>query len=95
MGALEDLRQWLKEIPLWQELGKVPDRMAALEKRVADLEDRLKVRPGETCPKCGEHTVRLSEVGTRRGSMGKEIRYDTYECASPGCDFREQRAVHI
>lgn len=95
MGALEDLRQWLKEIPLWNELSKVPDRTMALEKRVAELEDRLKVRPGETCPKCGEHTVRLTSVGSRRGPMLKEIRYDTYQCANAGCDFREERCVRI
>jgi len=59
MGAIEDFRQWLKEIPLLQELSKVPDRMAALEKRMAEMEAQLKPAPGERCDGCGELGLRL------------------------------------
>jgi hypothetical protein len=59
MGALEDVRKWLKEIPLWQELSKVPERVTALEKRMTELEAQLKPAPGERCDGCGELGLRL------------------------------------
>lgn len=59
MGTLEDIRNWLKEIPLWQELGKVPDKLAAIEKRIAELEAQLKPAPGERCDGCGQLGLRL------------------------------------
>jgi hypothetical protein len=31
MGVIDDVRKWLKEIPLWQELEKIPRRMDELE----------------------------------------------------------------
>jgi hypothetical protein len=53
MGVLEDVRNWLKEVPLWKELQNVPDRVAALEKRLTALEEELKRRPApEMCPIC-------------------------------------------
>ncbi|SJM30462.1 hypothetical protein BQ8482_150049 [Mesorhizobium delmotii] len=68
MGAIEDVRKWLADMPLWRELGQMPDRVAAIEARMAAMEDRLKTRPGETYPKCGEHTMRLSHSGRVTGS---------------------------
>jgi hypothetical protein len=59
MGTLDDVRQWLKEIPLWRELGTIPDRTAALEKRISELEAQLKPAPGERCEGCGELGLRL------------------------------------
>lgn len=91
MGMLEDIRKWLKEIPIWQELEKVPDRMTVLEDRMAALEERLKTRPGETCPKCGEHAMRLSDTGRLVGEMGKQQRMDWWECTA--CKHREPRVV--
>jgi hypothetical protein len=29
MGAIEDVRKWLADMPLWREFGKMPDRMEA------------------------------------------------------------------
>jgi hypothetical protein len=31
MGVLEDVRNWLKEYPLWQELEKIPRRTNEIE----------------------------------------------------------------
>jgi hypothetical protein len=91
VGVLEDFRKWLKEIPIWQELEKVPGRMTELEKRMAALEDRLKTRPGETCPKCGEHAMRLSDTGRIIGPMGQQQRTDHWTCGA--CGRREARVV--
>jgi hypothetical protein len=60
MGTLEDVRQWLKDIPLWRELGTIPDRTAALEQRVAELESKLGGKwPADVCRLCGERAARI------------------------------------
>jgi len=60
MGALEDVRNWLKEIPLWQELNKVPDGVSALEKKLEELESKLGGKwPPDVCRLCGERAARL------------------------------------
>lgn len=91
MGVIDDVRKWLKEIPIWQELEKVPDRMTALEERMSALEQRLQPRPGETCPACGEHAVRRTEAGRLMGSAGQRYRLDTYQCTA--CGDKEIREV--
>ncbi|MER8672557.1 hypothetical protein [Mesorhizobium sp. M0037] len=95
MGVIEDVRKALADIPLWRELGKMPDRMAAMEARMAAMEDRLKTRPGETCPKCGEHTMRLSTLGRVIGGIGKQQRTDHWACSNPTCDHMEARLVKL
>lgn len=92
MGVLDDVRRWLKEIPIWQELEQVPGKMQDLERRVEALEKRLETRPGETCPKCGEHTMRLKTTGRRTGPMGV-LRFDQWACTA--CDHEEERAVNL
>ena len=37
MGLLEDLRKVLADIPLWKELGTIPDRTKVLEAKIAEL----------------------------------------------------------
>jgi uncharacterized protein with PIN domain len=89
MGALDDLRKWLKEIPLWQELSKVPDRMAELERRVANLEAQLKPAPPERCDACGELGLRLESariVGPTAHKYTKLI----WNCTKCGKSFEER-----
>ncbi|RWN28883.1 hypothetical protein [Mesorhizobium sp.] len=93
MGAIEDVRKWLADMPLWRELGKMPDRMAAMEARMAAMEERLKTRPGETCPKCGEHSMRLADAGRLYGPIGKQERTDKWLCS--GCGYSELRVVRF
>jgi hypothetical protein len=59
MGVIDDVRKWLKEIPLWQELEKIPRRTDELEARVSALEKALERVPGDACPKCGARAMRL------------------------------------
>lgn len=82
----------MNDIPLWRELGLMPDRMKALEQRVTDLEKRLERVPGETCPKCGEHAMRISHPGRLvSGAGGGHERLDTWACQA--CDYAETRVV--
>lgn len=85
MGTLEDVRNWLKEIPLWRELGTIPDRTASLEKRVADLESKLGGKwPPDVCRLCGERAARLGHSHLEK--TVEVSRWDCCECN--GSDFR-------
>ena len=92
MGVLDDVRQWLKEIPLWRELEKIPHRTDELEARVSKLEKLLEAAPGDLCPKCGMRAMRLSQAGRLLG--GKDAyRFDQWSFTAVGCDYSERRKV--
>jgi hypothetical protein len=95
MGVLEDVRNWLKEIPLWQELEKIPRRMDDLEARVSALEKALERVPGDACPKCEMRAMRLKQAGSPRGGKGNWARLDTWSCTADGCDHVEMRQVRL
>lgn len=60
-GLLKDVLTAFGNWPRWMELGKAPERIEALEKRVAELEASLARAPGEACPRCGERAFRTVE----------------------------------
>jgi hypothetical protein len=91
MSVINDVRKWLKEIPLWRELEKIPPRMDELEKRVSALEKALERVPGEACPKCGARAMRLEVQGRRLGAKDA-YRFDTWKCGEYGYS-EERRAM--
>ena len=90
MGAIEDVRNWLKEIPLWQELSKVPDRMTAVEKRLAELEAKSQPAPGERCDGCGCLSLRL-ESSRIVGPQGQKYTKLKWKCKNCGKTFEERK----
>jgi hypothetical protein len=94
MGVLEDIRTWLKEIPLWRDLEKIPSRMDAVEERVAALEKALERVPGDACPKCGARAMRLKQQGRRLGDKNA-WRFDQWECTDPACGHIAERKVTL
>jgi hypothetical protein len=94
MGVIDDVRKWLKEIPLWQELEKIPLRTDELEKRVSALEKALAKVPGEACPKCGARAMRLSQPGRVLGGR-TAYRFDEWTCTANGCGYTEERKVTL
>ena len=69
---------------IWEQLKVAPERIAALEKRVADLESKLARCPGEGCPYCGALAMRL-ETSERSHSLygrfgAREERWRCQEC---------------
>jgi hypothetical protein len=91
MGTLEDIRNWLKEIPLWRELQTIPRRTDELEARVSVLEKKLERVPGDACPKCGVRAMRLQTASRRLGPDEKAFRFDTWVCGE--CHHLEERRV--
>lgn len=85
MATLDNILALLDKWPRWKRINDLPDQTDALLHRVAELEKRLKRRPGEDCPYCGESELRLTEQGMNAqwekwtcGSCGKEkeVRHD-------------------
>jgi hypothetical protein len=67
-----------------------PAKLEALEKRVAELEEKLgSKRPPDVCQACGERQVRLS--WSAPGST-KTLIYQAWSCKA--CGFVETRYVH-
>jgi len=66
---------------IWEQLKIAPERIAALEKRVADLESKLARCPGEGCPYCGALAMRL-ETSERSRSLYSKFgaREETWRC---------------
>jgi len=76
----------LRAIPVWNDLVKLPAKVAELEKRLEALE-----RPDNSfdmCPKCKKATYELisSVPHPLFGDVGSKLR--TYKCKK--CDFSEE-----
>jgi hypothetical protein len=59
MSTVESILDLLNRWPAWKKITAAPDRVDALEQRVAELENRLQRAPGEACPFCGALAMRL------------------------------------
>lgn len=70
---------------IWELLKVAPERIAALEKRVLDLESKLARCPGEGCPHCGALAMRL-EISQRSRSLSAKFgaREETWRCTECG-----------
>jgi len=91
MFSLNDLLAVLDHWPIWKKIKAAPEQLEALEKRVAELENRLSRRPGETCPSCGELSYRVvsSQPHPMMGELGAIIR--KMKCEK--CQFTENRTI--
>lgn len=61
MAVVSDIVDLLKRWDVWRRVEQTPDRVDALEKRVGELESRLKKAPGEACPSCGDLSFRIAK----------------------------------
>lgn len=87
-GLLKDVLAFFGAVPKWMRVGKTPDRLDELEKRVAELEKLLERRPGEGCPRCGERTYRVMESKPAPRPFDKAGHRDLHmKCSS--CGFKD------
>ena len=91
MSTVESILKLLEKRPAWKRVMDAPERVDALEQRVADLENRLRRAPGEACPRCGALEWRVAESTPSRqfGDMGGVER--TMRCGE--CEFEEQKLI--
>lgn len=52
MALLDNILTALDHWTEWKKIKEAPDKLVALELRLADLESRLVRRPFDECPKC-------------------------------------------
>jgi ribosomal protein L37AE/L43A len=68
MGIIEDIMKAFDRIPGMKDIQALPEKVQALELRIASLEAVLARCPAEGCPFCGALAFRLERVymhGTR------------------------------
>ena len=91
MAVLAEITELLRRWDVWKRVEAAPGRVDALEKRISELESKLKQPPGEACPKCGEASYKVEKsvpdpifgrVGGRRYHM---------KCSA--CGFAEEKLV--
>lgn len=84
MFSLKDLNELLDKIPQWKKMKESPDRIDALEKRIASLEKRLS-GSADMCPKCKQISLEL--VSTKMIDEVLGVRQFNYKCSN--CDFKD------
>ena len=90
MAMLSEITELLRRWDVWKRIEDAPSRIDALEKRIADLEDRLKRAPGEACPKCGALEFRTEKAERSKSQFGRLGAIDRHlKCG--GCGHSEMR----
>lgn len=97
-GALvsaSDILKILDQVPWWKALRSAPERLDALEKRVADLEARLASpapTPGQPCPACGQPALRRTGTKPMAGELGElGGKVEAWTCTN--CGAVDERTV--
>lgn len=89
MFSLKDLLAVLDRWDVWQRVSATPDKIEALERRVAALEEKLgDVWPADVCRACGKRAMRLGGV---RGPGASGTMTEHWDCAE--CGGHERRQV--
>lgn len=91
MAVVSDILKLLETWPAWARLKAAPDRVDALEKRVAALEAALAQRPArDACPKCGGAlAIDGDKPHPMFGVMGVRVR--SLRCAA--CGFATEKEL--
>jgi len=92
MVVVGDIVELLKRWDRWRRIDETPERVDALEKRIAELEAKLQRAPGTACPKCGQLEFRTESTtpggGPLRG-LGMGIVDRNLKCGN--CGYTETR----
>jgi hypothetical protein len=89
--VIKDINELLDHIPVWKKLRGLPPRVEELERRIAQLEEKLNgTYPAEVCRKCGARSLRLNATF---GPDAKGLMRETWVCQGQDCNFHEERAI--
>jgi hypothetical protein len=90
MATLTNIVELLQRWDFWRRLEATPDRVDALERRIAELELKLKRAPGEACPKCGALEFRVTNSKPAEPPLDMlGARVHILRCGD--CGFKDQR----
>jgi predicted nucleic-acid-binding Zn-ribbon protein len=67
--GIPDLVALMDRWGVWKEVRANADKVPALERRIAALEERLQRAPGTACPKCGALEFRTEKVSPAKGPL--------------------------
>jgi ribosomal protein S27AE len=70
MTVLAEITELLRRWDVWKRVEAAPERIDALEKKVANLERRLARAPGAECPSCGALEFRTEKTTKAAGPLG-------------------------
>ncbi len=87
MISVSDFLKILDSIPIWKTLKVLPERIAALEARIAQLEAKNVLPdkvPAAPCKYCGNRSMRMinSVADSQFGDLGANR--ETWQCAECG-----------
>lgn len=92
MSAIGDIVAILEKVPIWKRLKALPEKVDALESRIAALEAEISKRPSlETCPVCNSGKLKVTAVRPHAelGPVGLQER--TLKCDNATCGHTEKR----
>ncbi len=93
MTVVKELADLLKSADAVKRFAELPSQMADLIKRMEALEARFSKAPGEVCPKCGEHGMRLTRAGRVMGGAKDAHRNEDWACEK--CGHEEERIARV
>ena len=88
MPGLSDIIDLLKRWDRWKRIDETPERVDALEQRIAELESKLERAPGQACPACGAWEFRVLDVAVSHAGL-YEVRRYTRRCQVCGFEDTE------
>jgi len=92
MSTVSEALSLLEKIPQWKRLMDLAPRLDAIEKRLADIEQRL-AGGGKVCPRCSKLTFELLSTKPHPvfGVAGaKEMFYRCSQCGFEETEFVEK-----
>lgn len=93
MAVLSEILDLLRRWDAWKRIEQAPDRVDALEKRISELEGRLKRAPGQACPRCGALEFRTEKTVPSDGPFGAVGAFDRHlKCGA--CGHTEVKLEH-
>ncbi len=92
--GIGDILSLLDRVPIWKRVKELPDKMDALEKRLATLEAKPKL---PICESCGEGSMRRQADAPLTGQWaafnGAGGGLKVYKCDKCGFETREKKAI--